>query len=545
MVLDSSGEPVPAAIIEQIKASAAVPANGSQTRPAHSAAGFDGQDTYAWYPAQHSADGATLHEKDLTLARVRDVLRNDPTARSAIERRVDLLVGAGLRLSAKPDGAALGISDPHVLRELSRAIEREWRLFSEDPRYLCDAQRRMSLNGIFRLMGRTFGTCGEATAALMWRDAPGRRYAMCVMPIDPDRLCNPDGEPETARLRGGVEMDRFGAPVAYHVRNAHVGDWWDGERSSSWTRVPRETQWGRPIFIHGFEPEREGQTRAISPFAALLSQLRMVGKFADHELASAAANALFAAFVESDLPVAEVAQRMTPSAPTYADRLVDFYSKNPPQVGGVRIPVMLPGSKITMNSSPRQTASFAAFQTAFLQKIAAALGLSYEQLAMDFSNTNYSSCRAALNEVWRSVRKNFAIFVEQVVQPIYFAFLEEVFDRGYVALPAGAAPVGFGRGADILDVFRAMPGAFTRSHWIGPGRGYVDPVKESQAASMRMSNLTSTLEAECAEQGADYEDVLDQLQIEADELKARGLVRVDVAPKAGRPAEDDQGDKPK
>jgi len=31
------------------------------------------------------------------------------------------------------------------------------------------------------------------------------------------------------------------------------------------------------------------------------------------------------------------------------------------------------------------------------------------------------------------------IFVEQVLPPIYYAFLEEAFDRGYVELPSGAS----------------------------------------------------------------------------------------------------------
>ena len=38
------------------------------------------------------------------------MLRNDPLARAAVDRLVDLIVGLGLHLSAKPDGVALGIA---------------------------------------------------------------------------------------------------------------------------------------------------------------------------------------------------------------------------------------------------------------------------------------------------------------------------------------------------------------------------------------------------------------------------------------------------
>lgn len=525
-LLDPSGDPVPKGIIDQVraKANAGVIGMGGQgnlwNNPYHSS-GLSSQDTVNWWPTRGSADSTVLPAKDLSLARIRDVIRNDPTAKAAVERLVDLVVGPGLRLSPKPDGTALGVDDPTVLRKLVQKIQSEWRLFAEEPRRLCDAQRRVSMNGLFRLFARTWVVCGEATGVLTWRDAPRQRYATCVMPIDPDRLSNPNGTFETKTLRGGVEMDSFGAPIAYHVRNAHVGDWWATEDAWLWTRVPKSTNWGRPVFIHGFEPEREGQTRAISPFVSLIGRLRMVGKFADAELSAASANALFAAFVESDLPVDDIAQRLTPTAETYAEKVVNFYTKNPACVGGTRIPVMLPGTKVTMNGTPRQSSSFASFQTAFLQSLASALGLSYEQLSMDWSKTNYSSARAALNEVWRAVKRMSAIFVEQIVTPIYYAFLEEAIDKGFVTLPALAGVGG-------LDLFHEMPGAVMRARWLGPGRGYVDPVKEIQASALRIESMVSTLENECGDQGDDYDDILDQIQIEEAELKARGLTRLSL-----------------
>jgi len=55
-----------------------------------------------------------------------------------------------------------------------------------------------------------------------------------------------------------------------------------------------------------------------------------------------------------------------------------------------------------------------------------------------------------------------------------------------------------GRRLDGLDAFHALPGAIMRARWIGPARGYVDPVKEAEAAALRMESMTSTLEDECA-----------------------------------------------
>ena len=68
--------------------------------------------------------------------------------------------------------------------------------------------------------------------------------------------------------------------------------------------------------------------------------------------------------------------------------------------------------------------------------------------------------------------------------------------------------------------------AYTRCKWIGPGRGWVDPVKEAQACQIRMDIGLSTLEAECAGQGLDWEEVLEQRAREKAKLAELGLTGV-------------------
>lgn len=494
------------------------------------AASTHAQEMAQWRPAFASADSAIFPARDLSLARARDIVRDDPHARAGLDRRVDLLIGAGVRLVAQIDAESLGLDrkrDKETIRSLRRAIEREWRLFALDPLRFCDATRQMSLNGRFRQIARTWALGGETTSVLRWRKSGGGRYRTCLQTVDPDRLCNPDGAPDTQRLRKGIEFDDFGVAVAYHIRNAHPADTYAGLDSSVWERVPRETRWGRPVFVHGFEPEREGQTRSITPFHAIVQRLKMIGQHGDLELANATANALIMATMESNLPVGEVAAMLDPTNSSYVDQRIRHYETHRPTMNGVRIPVLPPGDTLKFNSNPRPTTAFPAFQTAFLRSVASALGISYEQLSMDWSQTNYSSARAALNEVWRNVRRDFAAFVEQVVMPVYLAFLEEAFDRSYIALPAG------------VPRFWDMPAAWASSRWIGSPRGYVDPVKEAQGSGIRLDNLTSTLEAECAEQGIDFEDLLDQREYEDAELKARGLVRLTKAVPLGERHEDE------
>jgi lambda family phage portal protein len=496
--------------------------DGESLPTAYRGATLQSQETYAWRPPFASGESATLYDRIRAGIRARDLVRNDPHAAALVGRLLDMLVGAGLRLTPTPNARALGLdpsneTDRDVVRDLAKTIKTEWDLIVKDPARNSDAQRRLSLNGQFRLAARTFATLDEATGYMTWKARPGARYKTCFRLIDPDRLCNPMGQPDTLWLRGGIEYDDDGEPLAYHVRNGHPADWFRFAQLLKWTRIPRATAWGRPIFIHAFEPEREDQSRAMTPFASMMTRLRMMNKFADTELASATLNALFAAFVYSNMPVGEATQALGPATVTWAEKRARYYEKNPAKLNGVRIPVMEIGDEVKMNAAPRQTSSFEHFYTAFLRSIAAARGVTYEQVAMDWSKTNYSSARAALNEMWRTIQRLFAVFTEQLVAPVYCAFVEEMFDRGYVTEPAGAPS------------FFDLPAAYVDARWIGPGRGYVDPVKEAEGASTRMGALLSTLERECAEQGEDYEDVLDQAAYEADEVKKRGLNRIVAA----------------
>jgi lambda family phage portal protein len=494
------------------------------TNTAYKGASLASQETYAWRPPFTSGESSTLYDRYLAGMRARDLVRNDPHAAAIVMRLIDMLVGACVRVSPQPDARALGLdprneADAKVLHELKRAMKGEFNCYANNPMRHCDAQRRLTHNGQMRLSARTYVTLNETTGYMSWKPEAAARYATCLRLVDPDRLSNPMGQPDTLKLRGGIEYDADGVPLAYHIRNGHPADWFRFQQMLQWTRIPRATSWGRPVFIHGFEPEREDQSRAMTPFASLMPRLRMISKFADTELASATLNALFAAFVYSNLPVQDATAAMTPQGTTFADIRNNFYANNPAFLNGVRIPVMAIGDEVKINSSPRQTQAFEGFQTAFLRSVASARGLSYEQVAMDWSKTNYSSARAALNEVWRHIQTLFAILTEQVHTPIYFAVMEEAFDRGYIKEPSGA------------PLFMDNPGAYMgTTRWIGPGRGYVDPVKEAEGSAIRIGNLTSTQEIECAQQGLDWEEVLDQAVLEKVEIDARDLVRAEAAP---------------
>ncbi len=501
-LLDASGIPIPAGSVRRMAA------NGA----AHAAADRFSRELARWNPHLASADADLLIERNRIVARTRDIARNNGWASGALQRHVDQAIGAQFRLSARPDFRALGLGAVWA-RQWSRHVEAQFRVWANDPRFFCDAAERGPLSALLGLMFRQRLVEGEALGLVHWIPRTGFAFATAIQVVDPDRLSNPGGLPDTGSLRAGVEINRFGAPRAYHIRNTHPLDVL-GFRSDRfrWTRVPRRTRWGRARVIHHFEQERAGQTRGKPLLTPILEKLKMLDHYEKTELQAAVVNAIFAAFIESPFDHEMLQDGLASnSLSEYQTQRKAFHDARQLALDGVRIPTLFPGEAFKFTTAARPNAAFPEFERAALRYVAAALGQSYEQLAQDWSQTNYSSARAALLEAWKFLTARRDHFVAGVAGPIYGLWLEEAIDNGTVEMPDGAPD------------FWAAPAAWARARFIGPGRGWVDPVKEATAARLRMEAGLSTLQDEAAEQGRDWEEVLEQRAHEAETIRSLGL----------------------
>lgn len=163
-----------------------------------------------------------------------------------------------------------------------------------------------------------------------------------------------------------------------------------------------------------------------------------------------------------------------------------------------------------MNAA-RPYSNFEVFESAVLRNFSSGTGLSPQQVTQDWSDVNYSSARSSLLEAWKTLTRRRDDFSMGTAQPLLTAFVEEVHDNEDLPLPSGAP--------DFIDA-RA---AYSRARWMGPGRGWVDPVAE-KGAILGLDAGLSTLEIEVGENvGEDWEEVLDQRQLEIESCLKRGL----------------------
>ncbi len=494
---------------------------------------YDAADSFSdqlanWQPTLWSPDNEINIYRDRIVSRVRDLARNDGWASGSITRVLDNAVGANFRPILKPDYRMLALMtgntafDATWADEYGKVVEAHWRSWANDPGRYCDVERKQTVSQMLRLGFRHKLLDGDALAVLQYRpDRLGRgrgRYATTVQIVDPDRLSNPQQNFDMPNVRGGVEIDGDGAPIAYHIREAHIGDWWSGAKTMTWRRIPRETSWGRPHVVHDYDHERGAQHRGNGILTPVVQRLKMLIKYDQSELEAAILNAVFGAYITSpyDPQMVEAAMGETfddTQIGAYQEGRVDFHNDRRISLqNGARMPILYPGEDVKAVNAARPHSNFEVFESAALRNIAAATGLSTQQVTQDWSDVNYSSARSAMLEAWKTLTRRRDDFSVGFAQPILSAFIEEIHDTEDLPLPSGAP--------HFLDA-RA---AYCRARWMGPGRGWVDPVAEKKGAILGMDAGLSTLEMESAENaGEDWEEMLDQRAREIAAFKERGL----------------------
>lgn len=475
---------------------------------AHQGASLSDSRLSNWLPAAGSADADLLDELAVLTPRSRDLARNHPVASGVEQTLKDNIIGHQLRLSSQPKYKLLG-KDKDWATQWGNAVEDEFQTWADTTE--CDAARTNTLHGLTLQIMNGVLVNGDAFAIIHWLPRPNSKWATCVQLIEADRVSTPTHLIGNTNIRNGVEINDVGEPIAYYVQKSHPGDRFRylNSRIQKWERIPAFTEWGRRRIIHIYDKQRIEQSRGKPLFTAVLREFKVSGDYLGSELHAAAANALIAAFIESDLDPAVVTNLIA----SESDELADYWSEvasRKRKIESGTIPVLPLGTKISSFNSARPNTAFDSFMESIFRQISAGVNLPYELLLKDFSKTNYSSARAALLEAWRYFQGRRRWIQDAWLNEIYQSWLEEAVNRQFVDAP------------DYYENYNHF--AYAKCRWVFAGRGWVDQVKEAQAAKLRMEIGVSTLETECADQGLDWEEVLEQRKRERDRMEELGLL---------------------
>ncbi len=490
----------------------------SEQASAYEAAGGGfGNELAHWTPSVMSADAAILPDMGIANARADDLARNHGIASGGIQLHVDNIVGHLFKPSVKINWRRVGMTEASAI-DMAKDIEATFSEYAEDDVHCyMDAERKRTFTMLIREGIETHTRLGEILNSAEWIDHAGSPFKTSIKVISPHRLCNPYDRPDDHRIRGGVEADRYGAAKYYHIRDHRYAEFSALEPLTKWKRIARETAFGRQKILHIFEPKDDGQTRGANQFMSVMSRLKMLDKFQSTQLQNAIVNAMYAAVIESELDSDQAFELIggnrdaSDKLQGWMTALADYHKTANIKLNGVQIPHLMPGENLKLLSAGNTASGFAEFEGAILRYIAAGLNVSYEQLARDYSKTNYSSARASMMETWRYFMGKRKTIANRHASMIYSLWLEEAFSRNIIQLPKGATP------------FYDAKAAWCNVKWIGAGRLQIDGLKEVKEAVLRIESGLSTYEKELALMGEDYQEILEQQVRETTERKEKGL----------------------
>lgn len=388
--------------------------------------------------------------------------RNNPLIEGIIASHVADVVGVhGPSLQVQSDGDDNAYGD---------ALERIWREKTNDPRQW-DIAEQHTLAEMLQLWVRAWWIDGSWLAQKV-RTRAGFR----VNNIAPRRLINPTDK-YRANVVMGVERNDYGKPIAYYIEKGDAG--LGGAMMSGQTqRIPADQ------IIHGFIALEAGQAVGVPALAPALQIIADLRDYDEQVLDAARAAADYAVFMFTKDPTATF---------SVVNEEVEIKRRT--------LSTLPPGYEIDQLDPKQPSASYVDYRKERMRDIGRGVSMPLMMVRLDSSDHNYSSARFD-GQLYGRMNQSFEGVVER-------STLNPLADE--VAREA--------RLAKLLPT----PPKNVKYIWTWDKPPHVDPLKEANAAKVRLEAKISTIADELKSQGKDFDTHLAQLVAEQKKLAEAGL----------------------
>ncbi|MGE4536657.1 MAG: phage portal protein [Desulfovibrio sp.] len=476
-----------------------------------------------WWPRRNT-DSSASRERDVIARRAEDLAANDAHAAGLIGGMGTNVVGTGIKPQSQVEAAALGLTDEDAVSELRDQIEAAFSLWA----MRADAGGRMTFDMLQALNIRTTLIQGEfCNLCVNMADAggglpPGRHFSMALQSVSPQRIQSPFGQWYSPDVHDGVKLGAFGEPAGYWIAQPDMtGNIPFGQSLD--TRYYPASIAHRPVVLHAFPQTDPEQFRGRSILAPAMKFFRDLNDCLDYELVGQLVTAAFPVAITSDNSALFNATGQLPPGIRFRPE-----EENVSEVSAGSVLQLFEGEDIKALESKRPGNNFDPFVTRILRAAGAAAGIPYEVVVKDFSQTNYSSARAALLEAQRVFRCYQQWLIVSFCQRVWRAVVEEAFVRGMVKIPQGAPDF-----YDAMDAYLAVS-------WIPPRPGHVDPTKETAAEIAAIEAGIATYADVIAARGGDYENTFRQRKREQDLARKLGLSSASASTATSHPVPENE-----
>jgi lambda family phage portal protein len=350
--------------------------------------------------------------------------------------------------------------------------------------------RRIRLPEKLRLMRTAKAQDGESFAKFFTNPRVPGEVSLDIEIIEADRV--QAWATTSSFLDDSIEYDDHGNPLLYRILRYHPGDLGVMKDRSKRDEIAAE------FVIHVFRMERPGQLRGIpeiTPALPLFAKLRAYTLSVVEAAATAANYTAVLATTQSadDGPTAEPMDTV--------------------EIERGMLTVLPDGYDLRPFKAEQPTTSYAQFKSEIIMEIARCLNMPFNVAAGNSSGYNYSSGRLDVQIYGKAILIERDYFESQVLGRIFSAWYDEA-----SLIPNYLPP---------LD----KAGLPLRHIWIWDALQSIDPVKDATAAIMLLETGMKTAQEYEAEQGGDWEEMMDQVAVEEAARKARGLPSILVTDK--------------
>lgn len=315
--------------------------------------------------------------------------RNNCIASGMLDRAIESVIGSGIDIHVNSIGTG---SDKKTNEDWNTKAEL---LFAEWGRNEADIRELVSWHGLQQMAYR---------AILVDGDVGFIKTRGQLQAIEADRIVTPSGNLSNPLFQQGIQLDKVGSPVAFSVAqySRHGGF----VQESSAKSIPAKN------FFYLMNPKRFSQTRGVPILTNCLQLLEDIDSYIQAEVVGAKVAAAFVMFISRE----EGAQAGVDASVTAEDSQGN--SRQEQTIAPGMILHGRPGEKAMGIGSNRPQSQFSEFISQLLRFAGLNMGMPLEVVSLDFSRTNFSSARAALQVAHRTNKRMHRFMVDRFVRPV-------------------------------------------------------------------------------------------------------------------------------
>jgi lambda family phage portal protein len=440
-----------------------------------------------------SASGRTIHYSHSRIRQnARDSMQDSPQAKMIVDRFADTVVDTGLKLKPSPKYKILGISAEEAESWAEDVAERfdSWAKSKKS-----DRSERNTFYQNQRLYHVFQQRENDMFVRFFYNGSKKLSNPLQIKFIDPNQIRGYAWTSSHATYShdDGIIRDAAEREIGYKIWEYKNGDYTERQIPAIGAKS------GRPMMIHGYNPEYANQGRGYSRLSHILQEIENLTDFTVSHIMKAIQQTIFTMWVKPSEnnpasnpiegqvgPREEVTYNTTEqenNVETEDDDPVVKYAGIPEATfdvpGSVGVFNLQEGEELKPFEHTAPVDKYDNFVDAFFKHLSASMSMPAEVALMRFEQ-NYSASRGALTLFWRVAQIWRREMESDFLSPVYESWMSEEIAAGRILAPGWNIPV--------------MRQAWLNSWWSGAPMPNIDPMKTAKADQLYVEMGAQTLD---------------------------------------------------